>query len=197
MKKQVLFVHCGGTQGPNCGSRDLVDYLKGELGASYDVLYPQMPDPDNPQYALWKHTLQHALHYVDDNIILIGHSLGGSVLLKFLSEEVSEKNIAGLFLIAPPFFSTRTWHVHDFIIQDCLFQRLQQVGHIFLYHSHDDEVVPVGHQALYSDKLPTAAVRELAEGGHLFTGGIVDLVADIKTLHIPETHITFLNPQLN
>ncbi|AYB31811.1 alpha/beta fold hydrolase [Chryseolinea soli] len=197
MKKQVLFVHCGGTQGPNCGSRDLVDYLKGALGAPYDVLYPQMPDPDNPQYALWKHTLQEALHYVGDNIILVGHSLGGSVLMKFLSEEVPEKNIAGLFLVAPPFFSSTTWAVDDFIMQDCLFQRLQQVEHIFLYHSRDDEVVPVSHQVLFSDRLPTAAVRELAEGGHLFTGGIEDLVDDIKTLHIPETHITFLNPQLN
>jgi predicted alpha/beta hydrolase family esterase len=197
MKKQVLFVHCGGTQGPNCGSRDLVDYLKAELGASYDVLYPQMPDPDNPQYALWKFTLQQALHYADDNIILVGHSLGGSVLMKFLSEEIAEKNIAGLFLIAPPFFSATTWKVDDFIVEQHLFQRLQQVDHIFLYHSRDDEVVPVSHQLLYADKLPTAAVRELPEGGHLFTGGIIALVDDIKTLQIPETHITFLNPQLN
>jgi len=197
MKKQVLFVHCGGTQGPNCGSRDLVDYLKEELGVHYDVLYPQMPDPDNPQYALWKHTLVETLHYADDNIILVGHSLGGSVLLKFLSEEIPEKNIGGLFLIAPPFFSATTWHVDDFIMQDCLFQRLQQVEHIFLYHSRDDEVVPISHQVLYSNRLPTAAVRELAIGGHLFTSGIGDLVDDIKTLHIPESYITFLNPQLN
>jgi len=195
MKKQVLFVHCGGTQGPNCGSRDLVNYLKEKLGASYDVLYPQMPDPDNPQYILWKETLQDAFQEVDDDIIVIGHSLGGSVLLKFLAEEHCEKNIAGLFLIAPPFFSKTNWHVKDFIMHQRLFKRLQSMEHIFLYHSRDDEVVPIIHQALYANKLPAAAIREISEGGHLFTTGLLDLVTDIKTLDVAK--IILLNPHLN
>ena len=35
--------------------------------------------------------------------ILAGHSLGASLLLKYLCEEKVETSVAGLFLIAPPY----------------------------------------------------------------------------------------------
>jgi uncharacterized protein len=37
---------------------------------------------------------------------------------------------------------------------------------VFLYHGRDDEIVPFAHLALYAEKLPQAAVRELDGHGH-------------------------------
>jgi hypothetical protein len=42
MKKQILFIHSAGAQGPHEGSGDLVTFLQNALGPEYEVLYPQM-----------------------------------------------------------------------------------------------------------------------------------------------------------
>ncbi|MBL0740926.1 alpha/beta fold hydrolase [Chryseolinea lacunae] len=183
MKKQVLFIHCGGTQGPNTGSRDLVAYLQDALGSGYDVRYPQMPDPDHPHYATWKNVVACELRSLQDDALLVGHSLGGSVLLKFLSEENITKPIAGLFIIAAPFFGQDEWDVEEYELQHNFFLHLQHAAPVFLYHSNDDEVVPVKHLTFYADLLPHASVHELSYGGHLFGNGLQELVFDIKQLN--------------
>nr|WP_235788441.1 alpha/beta hydrolase [Salipaludibacillus sp. CUR1] len=45
-----------------------------------------MPNPENPEYILWKKQLEKELDKLNGDVILVGHSLGGSVLLKYLSE---------------------------------------------------------------------------------------------------------------
>ncbi len=87
MKKQILFIHSAGAQGPHEGSGRLVAHLQKGLGPEYQVLYPIMPDPENPAYEPWKAQLEKELTALEGEAILVGHSLGGSVLLKYLSEE--------------------------------------------------------------------------------------------------------------
>jgi predicted alpha/beta hydrolase family esterase len=54
------------------------------------------------------------------------------------------------------------------------------MAQLFLYHSKDDEVVPVEHLNLYSEELPQAIVRTCDNRGHLFSKGLPELVDDIK-----------------
>ena len=79
MKKQVFFLHSAGAQGPHEGSSDLVAWLKKELGTGYEIMHPIMPHPESPDYALWKAKLKKELPKLEGEIILIGHSIGGSV----------------------------------------------------------------------------------------------------------------------
>jgi uncharacterized protein len=117
MRKQVLFIHSGGAQGPHEGSNDLVHYLQSMLGPRYEVLYPQMPNPEAPEYVQWKVLLAKELDKLDDGVILVGHSLGGSVLLKYLSEEPCHKGIAGLFIVAAPYWGKEDWEVEEYILR--------------------------------------------------------------------------------
>ncbi|MEW9674116.1 alpha/beta hydrolase [Ammoniphilus sp. 3BR4] len=98
MKKQILFIHGAGVQGLHQGSGDLAAYLQDGLGADYDLLYPIMPDSENPEYEPWKVHLKKELAAVHSEVILIGHSLGGAVLLKYLSEGTYQTSIAALFV---------------------------------------------------------------------------------------------------
>jgi uncharacterized protein len=94
MKEEILFIHSAGPQGYHEGSNYLVSYLQNHLEPSYEIVLPEMPDPENPHYKEWKRTLNGVFDSVNDDLILIGHSLGASVLLKYLSEEkVNLKNI--------------------------------------------------------------------------------------------------------
>ena len=182
MKKLLLFIHSAGTQEPPEGSSGLVAHLRDALGPYYEVLNPMMPDPEEPQYARWKASLETELAALNGEVILAGHSLGGSVLLKYLSEETYEKPIAGLFVIASPYWRKAGWQVDQFVLRDDFASTLHAIPQIFLYHSHDDDEVPFAHLAHYAEKLPDAVVRELNGYGHLFSEGLPELADDIRSL---------------
>lgn len=182
-KKQVLFVHSGGSQGLHEGSSDLVAWLQMALGAPYEVFYPKMPDPDQPSYEQWKQKLKDELNLLDDGVILIGHSLGGSVILKFLTEEKISKKIDGLFMIGSPYWGIKNWHVDEFLLKKAFAASLPDINEIFLYHSRKDAVVPFKHLSYYAEKLPFANVRELDGGEHLFSSGLPEIARDIKSLN--------------
>ena len=182
-RKQVLFVHCGGSQGLHEGSYDLVAWLRLTLGPPYDVLYPKMPNPDQPGYAEWKQKLKEELALLNDGVILIGHSLGGSVILKYLSEEKISKKIDGLFLIGSPYLGKRNWKVDDYVLKDRFATHLPDISEIYLYHSRRDSVVPFKHLSYYADQLPFAHVRPVPGREHIFTAGLPVLVNDIRSLY--------------
>lgn len=182
MTRPVLFIHSGGSQGPHEGSSDLVNYLRNGLRKDHVVLYPKMPEPDSPDYELWKLTLDRELSALENEIILVGHSLGASVLLKYLSEEPCDKSIAGLFLVAPVYFGKRDWKVEEYSLKRDFETELLGIPRIFLYHSRNDTVVPFTHLVKFADKLPNSVCRAFEGRGHLFSNGLPELVEDIKNL---------------
>ncbi len=184
IRKQVLFIHSGGSQGLHEGSNDLANYLRKVLGQEYAICDPQMPDPENPEYLTWKMILAKEISRLQGTLILVGHSLGGSVLLKYLSEESCPNPIAGLFIVAAPFWGGKGWKVEEYILKEDFYTRLPPIPKIFLYHSRPDEVVPFHHLRFYADKLPGAILREPASNRHLFSKGLPELVEDIRSTKI-------------
>jgi uncharacterized protein len=185
MKEEILFIHSAGPQGYHEGSNYLVTYLQHNLGPAYEIVFPEMPDPENPRYKSWRRTLNGVFDSVEDDLILVGHSLGASVLLKYLSEEKVERKIKGLFLIGAIHWGKEEWNVEEYTLNKNFSERLPDIPNIFLYHSNDDEVVPITHLHYYAEELPYAITRELSNRGHLFGKGFPELVEDIKKL---ETH---------
>ncbi|GAB3258774.1 alpha/beta fold hydrolase [Larkinella harenae] len=181
MKKHILFIHSAGPQGNHAGSGDLVAYLQETLGTQYRVIHPKMPDPENPQYSRWKQQLENELTKLNGEIVLVGHSLGGSVLLKYVSEEKLPKPIVGICLVAAPFWGSSGWQSRDFALRSNR-STLNPVPRIILFHSRDDEVVPVAHLRQYAAIFPEARVRELDNRGHLFSNGCAELADAIKKL---------------
>jgi hypothetical protein len=107
----VLFAHAAGDPRHPEGSGSLIDYLGRELGSDYRVLAPTMPDPDNPRYRPWRDRIEEELATLDrsEDVILIGHSFGGSVLLKLLTEGADQRPIRGLFLVSVPWWGPDGW----------------------------------------------------------------------------------------
>lgn len=181
-KKQVLFIHSGGPQGLHEGSSDLLAWLQSALGRPYEVICPPMPDPERPVYEDWKTALKKQLASLDNGLILIGHSLGGSVILKYLSEEKISKKIDGLFMVGSPFLGKRNWNVNEYVLKKDFATRLPAIPGIFIYHSKLDAVVPFKHLSYYAAKLPFATIRPIDGGEHLFSGGLPEMAFDIKSL---------------
>jgi len=182
MKKQLLFIQ-GGGQGAYEEDKKLAAYLQDILGPVYEVYYPQMPNESDPDYEPWKEQIKKELAALEGQVILIGHSLGGSILLKYLSEEKIENPIAGIFLIATPYWGGDGWQYEGYesiALPENFASKLPSGAPIFLYHSRDDEIVPFAHLALYAEKIPQATIREIDDRGHQFKNNLYEVVEDIK-----------------
>lgn len=69
------------------------------------------------------------------------HSLGGSFLLKFLAEGKPRNRIAGIFVIAAPYWGGEGWRYEGYervALPGDLASRLPQGSPIFMYHSRND-----------------------------------------------------------
>lgn len=182
--RNIFVVHSAGAQGDRQGSAGLVAGLKAGLGADYNVLYPLMPEPEAPSYEPWRAKVKEELDNLQGEVLLIGHSLGGSVLLKYLSEEDFSIDAAGLFLIAAPFWgSDGDWQAEEYLLRKEFSSTINDSTKVFLYHSADDDIVPFEHFLLYKKEFPSAVVRSLDGYGHRFENGLPELVEDIKHLY--------------
>jgi uncharacterized protein len=177
----VLFIQGAGSMYDPEGSGRLATYLARELSTGYRVLAPEMPDADNPHYQPWRDRIAHELEAIDEEVILVGHSFGGSVLLKYLAEGSYQKPVRGLFLVTVPDWGPDGWAYDEYAVPEDVGSRLP-ASRIFLYHSRDDPVVPFAHLGYYQEHLPTAIVRPIDGSEHSFVDGLPTLVDDIKSL---------------
>jgi predicted alpha/beta hydrolase family esterase len=184
MTKQVLFLQ-GAGEGAHSEDKRLADSLRRALGAAYDVRYPVMPDEGDAPYEPWKQHVETELATLSGPVILVGHSIGAHTLAKCLTEIALGQPVAGIFLISTPFWGGDGWRYEGYqqleLPQDVA-ARLPQDAPIFLYHSHDDEIVPFSHLALYAHLLPKATVREIESGGHQLNNDLTLVAKDIMSV---------------
>ena len=179
----ILFLPCAGPQGTGEGSDFLARVLRGHLEPECRLLIPDMPDPENPHYKPWKKKFEHLLRdHGDDELLIIAHSLGASVVLKYLSENPPIKSIAGMFLISAVYWGLENWEVAEFRFEMDFQRHLHYIPNIFFYHSKDDTVVPVSHLWHFAVALPDAVIRQFEHEGHLYVNGIPKLVEDIRSI---------------
>jgi len=157
--------------------------LQKELGDTYEIIVPHMPNAMNAKYKEWKIYFDKFIPYVHDGVVLVGHSLGGIFLAKFLSENQFPRKISVTFLIAAPYENTEQYSLADFVLSDNLSLFSRQSPCIFLYHSTDDPVVPFSAAESYKEGLPEAQVRRFSDRGHFTQEIIPELISDIRSIH--------------
>jgi predicted alpha/beta hydrolase family esterase len=180
--RQILFVQGGGEGAHDEWDNKLVDSLKRAVGPGYEIRYPRMPNEADPSYARWKPALAKELAALDEGAILVGHSVGGTILISTLAGEPLERKLAGVFLIAAPFVGAGGWSSEDFKTQTDLGARLPPQLPIFLYHGSRDDVVPILHVDLYEEAIRGATVRRLQGRDHQLDNDLADVAEDIRAL---------------
>lgn len=156
--------------------------LAKDLGDEYQVIAPRMPNAQNARYAEWKIVFDKFVPLLDDNVIFVGHSLGGIFLAKYLSEEQYPKSIKATLLVAAPYNALDENPYVDFNILTNLSGLEKQGGKVFLYHSKDDEVVPFSSFERYQRELSTATTRVFADRQHFNQSEFPEIVADIRSI---------------
>jgi predicted alpha/beta hydrolase family esterase len=156
--------------------------LQEALGAGFEVFQPRMPGAQNAHYLEWKIWFERMFPFLKDGIILVGHSLGGVFLAKYLSENRMPVKIRAALLVAAPFDADGARPLTEFVLPNSLEQFESQAGSIMLYASKDDEVVAFKESNKYSLALPGAHVRVFEGRGHFNQPDFPEIVADIRSL---------------
>jgi uncharacterized protein len=164
-------------------SKSWKDTLPDNLGKVVEVISPEMPNPTNAKYIEWKIWFEKFIPYLREDLIFVGHSLGGIFLAKYLSENDFPKKITATFLVSAPFDDNdKDYSLVDFSLPDSLNNLQKQGGEIHIYHSSDDKIVPFEDLNKYKKVLPGAMVREFGNRGHFQQEEFPEIIEEIKNL---------------
>jgi len=196
-REQVIVIH-GGDTFKTYGAYmrflkrfqiDFEDYMNGrkswksrlaeDLGEEYQVIAPSMPCKYNAKYPEWQIWFEKFIPHLAGEVILVGHSLGGTFLVKYLSENKFLKKIKGVFLVAPPYDDSSDYSLDTFKLPKKL---KLQTENTMIYHSDDDNVVPVSDLSKYGKAIPNVTIKQFTDRGHFNTEEFPELVEDIKKL---------------
>ncbi len=181
MKKQVLFIQGGGEGGYEADTA-LAASLQTGLGKEYAVHYPEIKSDEAAPDFGWLQQIGRKIAETSNAIILVGHSLGASMVLKYLSENTVNKKISGILLIATPFWNGNEDWQAGLKLQENFAEKLPAEVPIFFYHCKDDEEVAFSDLDQYRQRLSRASFCEIKKGGHQLNNDLGLVAEDIKSL---------------
>jgi uncharacterized protein len=156
------------------------DTLKEKL-PDFEVLYPKMPNVFNARYVEWKLWFEKLFPLLSDEVILIGHSLGGIFLAKYLSENPFPKKIKQLHLVAACYDTEVIKDsLVDFELSRTVENIAEKVEEIFIYQSNDDDSVAYEDALKYKRDLPNAELIIFEDRGHFLGPELPELLERIK-----------------
>ena len=159
------------------------EFLKKNLGKNFEIIKPRMPLSDNAKYKEWKIYFERFFPKLRNNIILIGSSLGGIFLAKYLSENKFPKKILSTYLICPPYDNSLPGDdlVGGFNIKSNLSLLEKNSKNLYLMFSKDDNVVPLAHAEKYRKKLKNANIIIYKnKNGHFKISKFPEIIKMIK-----------------
>lgn len=162
--KIVYIVH-GFKGSPNGGWRP---WLMGEL-EKMDIYACSlsMPNPSNPTPYEWISEIARVVErQPNDQIYLVGHSLGATAVLRFL-ESTKVTNVYGAVLVSSPVYKTLRKEVAEFLQPPFDFEVIKnKVKKVAVIHGDNDPNVSF-EQGKYLAQELKGELIEIKNGGHL------------------------------
>jgi pimeloyl-ACP methyl ester carboxylesterase len=172
----ILFIHGGGDEAYDY-DRKIADRLQQALGPGYLLTSPHIRALETLDWPKVDAQLGNALDQLPAGAVVVAHSVGAAAVLKLLSAG-RDPRLKHLFLLAPPYNGADgEWGDDDFAFPADFARRLPRGLPITLWHSRDDEIIPVASAERYRQKLTQAQIILLDGYGHQFTGSLA-FVAD-------------------
>ncbi len=182
MTAQVLFIQGAGEGTHAHWDSKLVESLRSELGLDFAVRYPPMPNEGEPSYPEWKAVIEQELAVMADGVIVVGHSIGGTILIHALAEQPPERKIGAIVLLAAPFVGEGGWPSDGWEPQRDLGGQLQRGVPVFIFHGMADDTAPPLHAELFAREIPHGKLRLLPDRDHQFNNDLREVVAEIRSL---------------
>jgi predicted alpha/beta hydrolase family esterase len=125
-----------------------------------------MPREEDPSYASWSRAIRHELTTVGHEAVVVGHSVGGTMLVATIAESPPTSAPRTIVLISAPFVGTGGWPGDGFEFSLDLGARLPAKAAVHLFHGLEDQIVPSSHLDLYARAIPRASTHLLPGRDH-------------------------------
>lgn len=177
-RTQLLFIQGGGAGAHDRWDAELVESLTRELGDAYQVRYPRMPNEDDPSYPRWRAAIERELLALSDCAVVVGHSVGATILVNTLAEIPLRSKLGMVVLLAAPFVGSGGWPGTDFELPGDLGDRLGPGVPVHVFHGLEDVTVDPSHADLYAKTISHAHPHRLPGRDHQFNDELSE-VADV------------------
>lgn len=141
MKKRILIIHGWEASSKEHWFLEEKERLE-KLG--YEVAVPDMPNTLHPQKQEWVKFIED--FNPDENSILIGHSLGGVAILRYL--EIADKKVGKCIFIATPIKKLGAGYegIENFLEGDFNWQKIKESAErAVIFNQTEDPAVPLQH----------------------------------------------------
>ena len=136
-----------------------------------------MPCKQNAHYNEWRIWFERHIQFMNNNIVLIGHSLGGNFLAKYLSENKLPISIKQLHLISASYKKFED----DFKITEFPKNFSQNdIEEVHIYHSTDNDLVPISESEKYHVDIQNSIFHKFSDRGHFLGKTFPELFENIK-----------------
>jgi len=163
MKKVFLIQGFEGS--PNGGWRPYIMYELEKIGI-YACSLP-MPSPEAPILEEWLDTIKNVIERdLEDEVYLVGHSLGGTVILRYL-ERFNTSNIKGVILASAPCNLNKNDKIAGFLNTGFNWDAIKNYKNsAVVIHGSNDPYVPISDAEEIKNKL-NAELIIIQDGKHL------------------------------
>lgn len=166
--KRAIIVHCWEGVPQYCW----YPWLKKELESEgYQVEVPAMPETELPKEALWVPRLSEIIGEPDEELIVIGHSVGVITILRYLESLPEGVRIGGSVLVAGFTDNLGFNELSNFFESEINFAEIKSHCNSFIaIHSDNDPFVDLKHAEILKNNLGAKVIIK-EKMGH-FSGAI-------------------------
>lgn len=158
--------------------------LREDLGEDFEVFMPSMPNKQNADFTEWSMWFERHFTYLSGEVTLVGWSLGGMFLTKYLSEQEVPFVVNKLVLLGAPcgkYDSPDGNDCGNFQFEPSVLSALAaKVEKILILHSNDDFVVPVEAAHQYKTHLPNAELVIYEDKNHFLSPKFPELLTILR-----------------
>jgi uncharacterized protein len=161
------------------------DDFEKKLEKKFEIFAPKMPNKENAKYNEWKIWFEKIIPFLNNDVTLIGHSLGGLFLVKYLSESLFPKKIKALILVSALYTGKGNKYNlgMEYSFNDNFKKIAGQAKKIFIFHSTDDKVVPFSDFEIYKENLPNASSISFNNKGHFNIEKFPELIKTVMGVY--------------
>lgn len=150
--KRAIIVHCWEGYPEYCW----YPYVKKELEArGFQVEVPAFPDTENPKLKKWLPKLQLAAAEPNEDLYLIGHSLGCATTMRYLEGLADNEKVGGVILVAGYINDIGFDELKNFFETPFVFEKIKSKSKngFIAIHSDDDPYVDLKYADIFKKKL--------------------------------------------
>lgn len=153
----------------------------------------EMPNPDFPVVSDWVKKIKKKIKKPNENVYLVGHSLGVSTILRYLETLKRNQKIGGVFLVSGFIdkldnsnSNSNLRKIDNFFEKPFNFENIKKVcNKFYLIHGDQDTVVPISNAEFLGKKLGVTPL--IIKGSRHFPSSKVFELPELLEIILKET----------